>query len=345
LRAGADPVRPTTPADAPAIVELFAEVGIEPNARPQDLEWKYWQPYGDWPGSRSFLLNSGSKPLAHCGIIPRWCSWGTERISVLQPIDWVARTGAGGAGVALIKRLRSSTQLLLSVGGSEATLRIVPHMGFRRVDYVTGFARPLHPLRRKNGRSSVLPLLRVARAYAWKIIAPAARAPRWHSRPVSAQEAGQLEPVFPVSSSRLAVLGRSVELFRYMLSCPIVPFTLYAVEHAGTLRGYFLLASAPGQVRIADCWVSSEDPDDWRALILCAVAQAYQDPQAAEVVAWANDPLLTQALLAGGFQARAHIDVQILPSKDAQLPSAPIRVQLLDNDNAYLHEGEPEYWA
>jgi hypothetical protein len=137
-----------------------------------------------------------------------------------------------------------------------------------------------------------------------------------------------------------------VDLFRYMLSCPIVPFTLYALERAGKLLGYFLLASAPGQVRIADCWVASEDPDDWRALVLSAVAQANKDPQAAEVVAWANDPLLTQALLAGGFQTRFHIDVQILPSsKGGPLPQAPLRLQLLDNDGAYLHKGVREYWA
>jgi hypothetical protein len=339
-------VRPTTPADGPAIVELFADAGIVPNTRPQDLEWKYWQPFGEWRGSRSYLLATGDRALAHCGLIPRWCSWGTHRISVVQPIDWVARSGAGGAGVTLIKRLRATTQLLLSVGGSDDTLRIVPHMGFKPVGRVTGYARPLHPLRRRAGNSSVLPLLRVARAYAWKFTAPAARAPQWQVRALSADEAGELTPVFPVSNPRLAVLERSVELFRYMLSCPITPFTLYALERAGNLKGYFLLASSPGQVRIADCWVASEDPDDWRALVLSAVAQATRDPQAAEVVAWANDPLLSQALLAGGFQSRFHIDVQTLPSsKGGPLPQAPLRLQLLDNDGAYLHKGSREYWA
>ena len=99
-------------------------------------------------------------------------------------------------------------------------------------------------------------------------------------------------------------------------------------------------------MRIADCWVASEDPDDWRALVLSAVAQAHKDPQAAEVVAWANDPLLTQALLAGGFQTRFHVDVQLLPSsKQGPLPQAPLRLQLLDNDGVYLHKGVREYWA
>jgi hypothetical protein len=338
-------VRPSTPADAPAILDLFAGAGIMPNARPQDLEWKYWVAFGEWSGARSFLLTVGDTALAHCGIIPRWCSWGGQRISVLQPIDWVARRGAGGAGVTLIKRLRQRTELLLSVGGSEDTLRIVPHLGFHSVDQVTGYARPLRPLRRFPAGSRFVPLLHVARAFAWKLTAPRLRAPHWQVRPLGEQEIGQLAPVFPVSTPRMAVLERSVELFRYMLACPIVPFTLYALEQQGRLRGYLLLGSAPGHVRIADCWVDSEDPEDWRCLVACALSQASADPQAAEVVAWANDPLLAQALLAGGFQPRVRTDVRFLPSKDAPLPAAPLRLQLLDNDAAYLHEGIAEFWG
>jgi hypothetical protein len=338
-------VRPSTAADIPAIVELFDDAGIVPNTRPQDLDWKYWQSFGEWSGSRSFLLTARNHtPLAHCGVIPRWCTWGEQRISIVQPIDWVARTGAGGAGVTLIKQLGQRTQILLSVGGSIHTLRIVPHMGFRPVGQVTGFARPLHPLRRRGG-SAVLRLPRLARGYAWKLAAPSARLPGWSVRQLSPEQAAELAPVFPTTHNRMAVLERSVELLRYMLSCPIVPFSLYALERAGQLKGYFLLSSAPGQVRIADCWVQSEDPAEWRALVLLAAAQAQLDPQAAEVVTWANDPLLSDALRSCGFRSRFEISVQVLPTHPSVGPIPPLRLQLLDNDLAYLHKNGREYWA
>jgi hypothetical protein len=164
-------------------------------------------------------------------------------------------------------------------------------------------------------------------------------------RPLEAHQAELLTPVLPLSTARLSVLERSPALFQYMLSCPIAPFSLYAVERAGQVKGYFLLASAPGQVRIADCWVTSEDPADWRSLLNCIIAEAYKDPQAAELVAWANDPLLAQAMLACGFQRRFEVDVQVLPAPQATLPAAPLRLQLLDNDTAYLHRGTREFWT
>ena len=243
-----------------------------------------------------------------------------------------------------MKQVRRRTQALLSIGGSAHTLSIVPHMGFKPLDHVTGYALPLHPLRRVSG--SVVGLLpRLARSYAWKLTAPAARAPGWRVRPIIASDLARIAHVFPVARTGMALLERSVELFRYVLSCPIVPFSLFAVERAGQIEGYFLLATAPGQVRIADCWMSSEEPAAWRALILCAIAQAKQDPQAAEVVAWANDRLLTAALGACGFHARFRVPVQILPANEAAMPPVPLRVQLLDSDAAYLNPRERVFWA
>jgi hypothetical protein len=150
--------------------------------------------------------------------------------------------------------------------------------------------------------------------------------------------------VLPVPIREMAVLERSVELFRYMISCPDVPMALYAVERAGILRGYFLLACVPGQVRIADCWMNSDDPADWRALIFCAVDEAKRDAQAAEVVSWASDPLMSQTLQSCGFHARYEIPVQIRAAT-ATMPAPPLRVQMLDNDAVFLHQGRNEFWA
>jgi hypothetical protein len=121
---------------------------------------------------------------------------------------------------------------------------------------------------------------------------------------------------------------------------------LYAVSKAGRLRGYFLLALAPGQVRIADCWLDSDESEDWRAMILCAVELAQEQPQAAEVVIWASDPLLATALRACGFYARFESPIQVRPSGNDTGPAGPLRVQMLDNDVAFLRcQGRNEYWG
>ena len=120
---------------------------------------------------------------------------------------------------------------------------------------------------------------------------------------------------------------------------------LYAVENSGHVRGYFLLASVPGQVRIADCWMDSPAPADWRGLILCAIDQARQDPRGAEIVAWASDPLLTEVLRSCGFHARFTCPIGVRPSVPGTIAAGTLRVQMLDNDDAFLCLSRNEYWG
>jgi hypothetical protein len=340
-------VRPSTPADAPAIVALFADVGLQPNADLQHLQWKYWRPRADWPGPRSFVLTSGSELIAHGAIVPGAWRCGSQELSIIHMIDWAARRGQAGAGVALMKHIAQQAAALLAVGGSEETLRILPHIGFRRVGTVTGYVRPLHPWRMLRGAANpswkVLP--RFVRNVGWTLTAPSVADSEWQARRLARDELSQIASVLPMSTQGAAVIGRSAPLFEYVLSCPIVPMALFAFERAGRIRGYFLLASAPGQVRIADCWVDSHERADWCAMILCAVAQAKRDPQAAEIVIWASDQLLAGALQACGFHARSELPIQMRRSVSTTIETLPLRVQMLDNDAAFFHEGRSEFWA
>jgi hypothetical protein len=334
--------RPSTPADAAAITALFAEAGMDLD--PDHLHWKYWQPRADWPGPRSFVIASGTDVIAHAGIVPGSCAWGTRRETVIHVIDWVARASTG-VGVMLMKHVGQMAGVLIAIGGGPDTRSILPHIGFRPAGSVTAYARPLFALRilRTGPAWKVLP--RLARA-AWRRSARAAPDPDWQVRRLGGDEVGQIATVLPRPTHGSTVTERNADQLRYFLTCPIVPMKLYAVSKAGRLRGYFLLALAPGQVRIADCWVDSEESEDWRATILCAVELAQDQPQAAEVVTWASDPLLATALRACGFYARSESPIQVRPSGNDTGPAGPLRVQLLDNDDAYLfYQGRNEYWG
>jgi len=340
-------VRPTTAADAPAIRELFAAVALHPNIDAQALDWKYWQPRADWEGPRSFVLNDDDVPVAHGAIIPNCCAWKGQRISVIHVIDWAARPGVVGAGVALMKHIGRQAQALLAIGGSAQTQQILPLIGFRDVGVVTGYVRTLHPLRllRSGGLPAWRLVPRFARSVMWTLGARSTAGSDWQTRRVAAADVAAVEQVLPVPTRGMAVLERSTELFRYALACPIVPMELHVIERMGRVRGYFLLASAPGQVRVVDCWVDSDERADWRALILCAVAQAGRDAQAAEVVIWANDPLLAEVLHECGFHARQVAVARLRTAQGAPMPPLPLRLQMLDCDAAFLHEGVVSYWA
>lgn len=336
--------RPTMPADAAAIVGLFEEAGLRPSIEPEHLDWKYWQPRPDWPEPRSFVLTDGSELIAHLALVPGSCAGRTRRVKVGHLIDWAASPREPGAGIALLNLIGQQGHAVLAVGGSAQTLEILPHIGFQAVGMCTGYVRAVYPwrLRRREGAASWRLVARVARSTVWTLTAPSATRTEWQVRRLAADNVGRITPVFPVPERGIAVLERSVDLFRYMLACPIVPMGLFGIERADRVRGYYLLASSPGQVRIADCWVDSEEPADWRALILCAVEQAKLDPQAAEVVIWASDPPLVQALKACGFHARSEIPILVRPAGDRLLPEGPLHVQMLDADAAYRHE---EFWS
>jgi hypothetical protein len=290
------------------------------------------------------VVEAGGELIAHAGIVPGAYLDPGRRVTTLHLIDWAARAGSG-AGVTLLKHLGRMSQALLAIGGGAETLRILPHVGFRPAGVATGYARPLFPLRilRAGANRKLLP--RLTRALWRRRSLPRRGSAGWQARPLNAEELGQIAALLPRPSHGVSVMERSAGLFRHALACPSAPMQLYAGEQGGRIRGYFLLASVAGQVRIADCWVDSEQAADWRALILCAVAEARRDPQAAEVVMWASEPLLAGVLRSCGFHARFQSPIQLRPGDTDMMPGGTLRVQMLDNDAAFLWEGRNDYWG
>jgi hypothetical protein len=246
-----------------------------------------------------------------------------------------------------MKHLRHLADGMLALGGSAQTLRILPHLGFRSVGSAAVYVRTLRPTRilvpSVHSPWRVPP--RFGRSVLWAATAPAPRVSGWQVEPVLPGNIHELRTLFPVAKPGAALLERSEDLFRYMLDCPIASMRLYAMEQAGRKRGYFLLAFARRQARLADCWMDSEATADWRALIDCAVVQAKRQGRVAELIAWASDAAMAENLRARGFHARAAVPVQILMPADVTGAVRALRVQMLDNDAAYRHPGRNEFLA
>lgn len=339
-------IRPTTAADRPAIVSLLDGAGLHSRSSERDLEWKYWQPREDWPQARSFVLAKDAEIFAHAGVIPSTCVWNGHRASMLHLIDWAAAPGRVGAGVTLLKHISWLADALIGVGGNEHTLRSLPAIGFRISSTETEYVRVLYPLRylTNSPQWGWKTLPKLARSILWTMTSPSRKAADWSWRRLASSQLQSLDGVLPRARGGVAVLERSSKLFAYILKCPIASMALHRLEKAGKARGYFLLAFVPGQARLADCWVDSDDAADWRALVRCAVQAARQDPGVAELTAVANDPLLSDALVKAGFRSRDTNPIQVLVRKGQDLPPT-FRVQMLDSDAAYRHRGYARYLA
>ncbi len=340
-------VRPSTPEDGPAIVALMKEAGLEPHVKPEHLYWKYWRERADWPGSRSFVLAHGRDIIAHAAVVPGACVWGSTRGRVIHIIDWAARRSEIGVGVALMKHVGQLSDFLLGIGGSVHTLNIMPHIGYQARGIVTGYVRSLSALallkRPCHPRWKRAP--RFARSMLWSLMAPRAKRSDWQARRIGAAEVRDLASALPIERPGIVVFERREALFRHLLACPIVPFELYALEQKRQVRGYFLMSFAPGQARLADCWMASEDPADWRALVHLAVQRAKDKGNLAELVAWSSELRLSQTLAECGFHSRLTLPIYLRSSRRLAVPQEAVRVQMVENDACYLYSGCNELWA
>jgi hypothetical protein len=345
-------IRPATPADGPAIAALLVETFALPRDHPgleaRGLHWKYWLERSDWTGPRSFVLQHGADIVAHAGAMPGSCAWQGGRIRTMHLIDLAARPHAIGAGVALMKHIGRKTDALLAIGGSAPLLAILATVGFQPFGEATGYVRPLRPLTRLMGAPKPTWRLapQVVRSALWTATGMTRRARNWHIQRLGVEDILGAALSLPTPTAGMAVLERSPALFRYMLSCPSTPMALYRIDHgAGRARGYFLLSYAPGQARLADCWVDSGESEDWISLIRLALQTAKKDSQSAELVTLCNDAIISNALVACGFRARTISKVQMLATSGASIPGVGVRVQMLDNDSVFLHAGQPDFWA
>lgn len=322
------------------------QAGLQPDTEPEHLRWKYWQERPDWSGPRSFVLTDGRDLLAHGAVVPGTLRRDSARERVIHMIDWAARREALGAGVLLMKHVGRQADFLLGIGGTEHTRRIMPLIGYRSCGEVVAYVRPLAPTRLLGTPSGPPWKLapRFVRSVVWCSSAPWAALGDWRTRPIGAEEAERIGAVLPAAAPGLAVFERSPEFFRHALACPIVPLELYGLERAGRIGGYFALSYGPGQARLADLWMDSNDPADWRALVHSAVHEARGKP-VAEIAAWSSEARLSQALRDCGFRARFTLPIYLRGSAGAVTSGYALRVQMLDNDAFYLCDNRNPLWA
>ncbi len=341
-------IRPSVRADAAQIVELLLDAGLNTNAQPAALDWKYWTKREDWAGPRSFVATNGAQILAHAAVVPGRCATASRHFTVLHLIDWAARPNVAGVGASLMKHAGRLADALLAVGGSEQTLRILPHIGFRPCGTAEGYVRVLHPLRFVGAPSTALwkCSARLVRRGWWRGISPIGAPRGWSIRRIAVDEMKTLVEALPRASSGMSVFERSQGLFSYLLQCPIVPMELYALRNEDAVHGYFLLALAPGQARIADCWVATDQPAAWQALMQYAALQAWQHPDVAELVAWSSNAIMTRALVGSGFHRRNQQPIFVRSSAAEDLIAmGAVHIQMIENDAAFLHQGSVELWS
>jgi len=278
------------------------------------MQWKYWSPRPNWSGSRSYVLEKDGGLLAHGCLWPFTLVSRDSRLSGAHLIDWAGEAKASGSGASIARKLTRVVDCMVSVGGAEATRRLLPMLGFRPAGEMWSFVRPLRPFRQtlthqyKNWK---LPM-RLARNMLWSL-GPKYRARGWTTHQISP---GEL-PLHLLERGLGAEFEaqRSKEFYEYVLQCPIARYSLHLVSRDGEASGYFLLSFVPGQARIAELWMAEADVDSWAAAFTSAVEAGYR------------------------FYTRAPINC--FASGEASCPK--IELAMIDGDVSFHHHGHISY--
>lgn len=342
----------TLPEDARTIIDVaqsaFGSIEGKPQYTPSGMQWKYWDPYPGWEGSRGFLLLKGDQAVAHGSAFPFQCIHKGRELRITQVLDWGSRKGVVGAGAVLMKRVGSGVDAVLAIGGSGDTLKMTGPLAFRNYGQVTAFVRPLRslPLLWSVSGTLLRRSARTARSVMWRVRSRPVNTSGWKARRMPPSDLTFLPVESGDPGSDAPRLIRTREQLEFLLRCPFTPISLYGVEKGGVLRGYFLLAEAPAQVRIASCWLDpGSTPEDWAVLYELASGAARLVKKALEVVTVTNSGLRKEALTAAGFHMRHENPLNLMFTDPALAFDKPFVVEMIENDAAWLHNGKPSLYA
>ncbi len=302
------------------------------------MRWKYFDPHPFWEGSRSYVLESGTQMAAHGCVVPIRFLTESGPVTSCCIIDWAANPAFPGAGALLYQRLYRLTGTMLGIGGSDAARKVLPRMGFQvraELDTFVRVARPFSLFRAKT-KSDWKSTAHFGRNVA-RLFRPIAPVPAgWSARRVEQFDA-TLNPVLPRPGAvRGAVCERSAAFLNYILACPVAAMSGFTLSNAGELAGYCVLSRSEHQSRIADLWIASERPEDWRVAYGLAARLALKDRDVSEVAASASEPRGRKAIQGAGLYARESMPIFLHDPKARLAGSPEVRIGALENDFFYL---------
>jgi hypothetical protein len=331
----------TLPTEQTAVAELLQSTfpkSSEVNSfLPEVLRWKYFSPHPDWNGPRSYVVKKAEAIVGHGGIWPLRLAGANAELNAIHLIDWAASRTATGVGVLLLRKLAGLADLLLTIGGSEDTQKILPRLGYRQSGEVKLQVKVVRPWLqfRASSESGWKAPLRLLRNTLWSLpsLPPApkgwrvSRIPRFDS---------SAEPVLNSQMREILTPVRTIASLNRLLDCPAATFAAFLMFKENRLRGYFVLSLVAGQTRIADLRLLSEDPESWKSACILAARTAAQIPETCEIAAGFSRTEIQQAFEQTGFRPRHTLPVFYYDPRKVLLGVTTFDLSMLDGDACFM---------
>ena len=132
-------IRRTTRDDIDAVVELYSHTKNN-----VELGWLLPDP-SDHNPFRSFVAVSDNKIVGHIGYVISKFKYNGLEFSGVHPQAWIVSPEyrSHGTGLKLMTKVLDMGDFSYLIGGSKATMRIFPSLGFKLKYYIIEYIKPL----------------------------------------------------------------------------------------------------------------------------------------------------------------------------------------------------------
>jgi hypothetical protein len=337
------------PSQKAALSKFLRQVfGADPQInsfQPQVLDWKYFSPHPAWSEPRSFLLQKDQEILGHGGVWPIALGTGEEPTQAIHLVDWAASPAALGAGVHVLRSISQMADVMITIGGSPDTRKILPKLGYKSGGVLRRYARVVRPwlqMRTRTRQDWKMPLRFLRNAS--DVLRPLPRVPStWRiERVAHFGEEVELALRRKNTSGEIAP-ARTIAGLNHMLACPAAEFSGFVIRDSSRLVGYFILANVGRQARIVDFNVASDPPDALAMLCAAAARTAAADRRVAEIVAGASSEKGQNAWLQLGFRPRREDAILYLDRRKRLGSETILNLSLIDGDLAFMYNPDRPY--
>jgi hypothetical protein len=264
------------------LISGFGVPGDTPFASPEVLHWKYFDPFAEAFGPRSYIVCEDGEIAAHVGFSPTRFLVGpppTPPVPTLHMMDWLGSKRHPGAGLPLLRLAHRLTPVQYGLGGSVDSRRVVDAVGYHTQCAVPVFQRVLradYRLRASTG-TTARTLAAAARDAAGLVLRRGSRAESTiELRPVSTFGT-EIDAVIACAARHAVFTGRGSDILNHLLRHPSGTIKGYLLVSAGTILGFALLnLFVQGRCRvgkIVDCLLNSANPTQWQDALLALTSR------------------------------------------------------------------------
>jgi len=277
-------IRRTTRDDIGAIEELYSHTknNIE-------LSWLLPDPLDHNP-FRSFVAVSDNKIVGHIGYVISKFKYNESEFVGVHPQVWIVSPEyrSHGIGLKLIHKVLDMGDFSYLVGGSKATMRIFPSLGFKLKFFVLEYVKPLESLYTTQASET-------------------------DKDTISLEEYSKKEAVQNQSSNSVFINAQESSHIKWLLDCPLCDTYAFSIKQDGKQLGIAVCYTGKNKDdiltgRIVHLSYLGDDLDPWQNTLF-EIEQFFMDIGCLVVATLASHPTYTNALIDNGYSQRPNYPV------------------------------------